>query len=393
MHNKVDIYNDPANPDNKYFDITVSYNPNGQFFQELTYESTQTIPVVNKASDYYCSVIRFNIPLNFLPVTIFPVIPNTNNLALSNTSTIKVGIMNFTTGISYELPLQYENPSPTTVKPLQNKPTQVVTPYYFVYSYYKMLNIINDGIQAVFDLFAAANPTDPRVINGVNPLPAPFFLYDPETSLIRLITFNTWIQPLQIPPTPKTGVFLYINLNGINFLDAFDYFSIRTSPANLNFYFVVQDRGNNGYPVNTYPALSDYIYQIQSYSTIGNWASIKKILLTTNTMPVVNENLPLINNANVDQSNSLSVLSDFLPQINTTSPTNPRENAIYYPTSQYRLIDMISDLPLRKIDVSVYWQDKDNNIYPVFISQFSSASIKLAFVKKSLYKGGLSLMK
>ena len=38
-------------------------------------------------------------------------------------------------------------------------------------------------------------------------------------------------------------------------------------------------------------------------------------------------------------------------------------------------------------------RDKDNNVYPVFISQFSSASIKLAFVKKSLYKGGMLLMK
>ncbi len=393
MHKKGDLYDDPANPDNKYFNITVSYDPNGPFFQPLIYSSTQTIQVLNKASDYYCSVIRYNIPLDFLPVTIFPVVANTNLLSLSNTSTIRIGIMNFTTGISYELPLQYENASTLFPKPLQNQTVQVVTPYYYIYSYYKMITLINNGLQAVFNLFAAANPADPRVVNGGNPLPAPFFTFDSETSLIKLITFNTWIQPLQLPPTPKTGVFIYINTEGINFLDAFTYFSIMTSPLNLNFFFVIENRGDNGYPTNTFPALPDYIYQTQSYSTIGNWQSIKKLLITTNTIPVVNENLPLIGNVNLDQSNSLSILSDFLPQINSTVLSNPRENAIYYPTSQYRLIDMISDLPLRKIDLAVYWQDKDNNVYPVFISQFSSASIKLAFVKKSLYKGGMLLMK
>lgn len=370
-------------PDNVYYNINIAYNPNGEFFQPATYTANKTIPILNNPSDYYCSVIRFNIPLDTLPVTIMPIIPNQLN---PNLSTLRIGIRNYNTGISYEEPIIYENPSTTMSAPVQNQPTQVITPYYYIYSYFKMINLINKALATAFASFAAANPADPRVIFMGNPLPPPFFIYDPDASLIRLITFRTWIATPEIPPIPKTSVYIYINTELITFLDAFTFFSERSSPSNLNFFFIVQDRGDNGYPVNTFPTPSDYIYSIQTYSTIGNWQSIKKLVITTASLPIVSESLPLIGNGNDDQTNYVNILSDFLPQINNASMTNPRENAIYYPTSQYRLVDLISGIPLKKIQVSVLWLDKDNNLYPVFISQFSSLTMKLAFVKKSLYK-------
>ncbi len=376
--------------DNKYFNIAVAYDPNGPFNQPLTYSSTQTIPVVNKSSDYYLTVLKFNIPLDFVPLLIFPVVPNTNDILLSNVSTLRIGIMNFDTGINYDVPLLYTNPSTTNIAPIQNKITQVITAYYYVYSHFRMIDFFNTALETAFSLFALGNPADPRVIAGF----VPFFTYDPNTTLVSLITHNSWIQPTQVPPTTKTGIFININTPARNFMDAFTFFNIRTTPNNSNFYFIVEDRGNNGYPTNTYPTPSEFLYQIQAYSTIGNWRSLKSILITTSTIPIVPESIPLVNNSNLDQSNTVSVIGDFLPQINNVSTSNPRESALYYPTSQYKLIDLISDLPLKKIEIAVFWQDKDNNIYPIFMSQSAASTIKLGFVKKSLYNSAtLTLMK
>lgn len=381
-------------PDNIYYNVNLTFDPNGPFFQPATYNANKTIAILNKSSDYYCSVIRFNIPLDYLPVTIMPIVPNTYvdpmNPGFPNLSTLSIGIRNYNTGISYEQPIIYSNPSGTSTAPIQDKPTQVITPYYYIYSYFKMIEFINTALAASFAAFAAANPADPRVTFGGNPVPAPYFVYDPVTSLIRLITFKTWINNPEIPPNPKTGVYIYINTELENFLDGFTFFSERSSPSNLNFFFVIKNRGDNGYPVNTYPAVPDYLYSIQTYSTIGNWQSIKKIIITSASLPIVAESLPLIGNTNDDQSNFINILSDFLPQINSTILSNPRENAIYFPSSQYRLIDMISDIPLKKIQLSILWEDKDNNLYPVYLSQFSSLSLKLAFVKKSLYKNSIN---
>jgi hypothetical protein len=83
-------------------------------------------------------------------------------------------------------------------------------------------------------------------------------------------------------------------------------------------------------------------------------------------------------------NSSLPIITDFIPNIN--SPGESRSIAYYNPTSQYRLIDMVSDTPLQKINLKIYWVDISNNIYPLYVSVAQQASIKLAFIRKSLYK-------
>ena len=57
----------------------------------------------------------------------------------------------------------------------------------------------------------------------------------------------------------------------------------------------------------------------------------------------------------------------------------------FLPTAQYRLIDLLSDEPIREIDIKVWWQDLDGNLTLVQLPWNSQINIKLAFVRKSLY--------
>ena len=89
---------------------------------------------------------------------------------------------------------------------------------------------------------------------------------------------------------------------------------------------------------------------------------------------------------------SYPILTDFVPNISAAAGES-RSIAYYVPTSQYRLVDLISTNPLQKIDIRIFWEDRDGNLYPLEISIFQQASLKLGFFKKSLYNSGSSLLK
>jgi hypothetical protein len=105
-------------------------------------------------------------------------------------------------------------------------------------------------------------------------------------------------------------------------------------------------------------------------------------------MPLKYEIAPGSNNTNNSNGviNSLNVITDFTPQIEYPSDSS---SVAYYAAqgyAGYRLVDITTNQPLYKIDIRVVWQDLANNIYDIIISPYSQANIKLAFVRKSLYK-------
>ena len=123
---------------------------------------------------------------------------------------------------------------------------------------------------------------------------------------------------------------------------------------------------------------------VQEYSILGsNWTSLRKIIIATNTIPNTNEYVPTKGNSGV--TNSFPILTDFTPNFSQVGGET-RSIAFYYPTSQYRLVDMISDQPLSKINIKIYWEDTAGNLYPLYISPSQQINLKLAFLRKSLYK-------
>lgn len=137
---------------------------------------------------------------------------------------------------------------------------------------------------------------------------------------------------------------------------------------------------------NTIPTNPPKYYKIeQSYSNITYIAAVKRIIITTNSIPINSEFLP--GKINDSLNPQFPVLSDYVPTIQKSEDI---KSVVYYiPTAQYRLIDMINSFPLYRININVYWLDIYNNIFPLSMPPFNQASIKIAFLKKSLYKIGL----
>jgi hypothetical protein len=369
---------------------------------------TRVIPLINKCSDYYASIVRFTIPLSLIPILIMPIIPGTDLFAPlpavpRNITPFIIGIrfggVTYTQNIAtnnfggagtatdYSPNIVYDPVELFDEPPIfqTNPTTQIISGLYnYMYYYDTLINIVNVALAAAYVIFAAANPAAPQAIAAV----APFFFFDPTTQLISLITHNSWATTTAqaFPDAPGTAR-VCMNLQLSTFLEGFKAIfipppAIPVNPQN-DMEIIVQNRGDNGYPTNTYPAISTFIFTRQDYPVVVSWSSLRKILITTNSIPIVTEAVPT-GDRETGSASSMPIISDFVPQF--AAAGDSRTVAYYAPDAQYRLADLMRDGPLTTIDLKIYWQDKDDNVYPLDIPYLNEASIKVGFFKKSLYK-------
>ncbi len=372
-------------PDNIYYNISIGTDP-AHNTARSSYEAYKTQPVLSKADDYYVSVVRFTIPLASLPLYIMPIETTVGNILQTP---MKIGIHDFVTNTDYSTKLQYQPDTSGvghSVPVVQNGSIYpIVTEFHHCYNYSTVVNMFNTALAAVFALFIADHPAYPKSAQ-----PCPFFVYDAETELISLIAHSSWAWgPNTLPLTggppnlgnPNTQV-IHINFASIKYLDSMQLkaYAIPDGGYALKIY----NNGSNSYPTNNFPAAPTYLRMIQESSGVYAWSSLQKILLTTKSIPIVGEQIQVSGDHNPDQVNALSVLSDFVPQ--GIQAGENRELAFYNPSAQYRLTDLCSSAPLNKISLQLFWQDKNNNVFPLYVQFGQVAEIKLAFLKKSLYK-------
>jgi hypothetical protein len=367
------------NADDIYLNVVINHDPTyGSFDSPAVYNSAKTTAVIDNPADYFCSIVRFTIPLQSIPIFIMPIVPNQGNPNLTPmVISISYHGSTFSTNVIY-------NPANPLQAPNQNQTTQIITPYYYVYSAQNLIDSINTAIKVVYAAFAAAfpGPIPPQVTSNF----APFFYFDATTQLITLITPSSWAI------TGADQALLIVNNYLLNYLPAFDMIDI----GNGNYAFNIQYRFNNAaaIPFGTTPTNPpDYIYMQQEFQAMAQWISLRKIVIASSTLPVRNEIVPVINPDGTQSDSSISypIFSDFVPAISTLGDV--RSVAYYVPTSQYRLVDLIGNSPIYNIDLKVSWEDKLGNLYPLYVSVFQQMSFKIAFLHKSLYKGTQTLQK
>lgn len=355
--------------DNVYLNIVINNTSNqGNAPTIARYESTKTEPILEKSSDYYCAVLRFTLPLESVPLFIMPVIPNSG---LTNTTPLIIGVNDGIADISTNLIYVPDNNLP---QPNQNDPNkQITSDYYYVYSYKVLIDMINTALNTVI---AAST-----IVVTENP----YFYYDPVTQLISLYVENVFT-------TGAASPVIYMNEQLQHYLDAFRFrFQGYNQPNGKDYIMNLSNPANNTgyvYPAGTPTNPPTYFIFTQEYSVIQYWNSLRKIFFTSNSIPITKEFEPGFSLINYNQNNVASsqpIITDFVPPLETAGQS--RAIAYFVPSSQYRLIDMQNDGPLYKIDIAVYWQDKDGNQYPLTIGVFHQIEIKLGFFRKELYKG------
>lgn len=353
--------------DNIYVNVSISptlLNPSAIEIP-AEYNVTKTIPILSKCDDYYLSVVRFSIPLNDIPLFIMPIVPNQPN---PNLTPLIIGIT--TGGLDYPQSIIYISETGVT-PPIQNQPTQVITLYYFVFEYQNLITAINTALALSFN--ASGLPGN-----------CPYFYLDSASEELNLVVDIATFAPTATPatPTPNPTATIFMNFLLQNYLSAYQVRFVGPSTIGKDYQFDLVRFGLDTTipPFVTTPPPTQKKFS-QEYTTLALWSSLSKILIVSNSIPINSEYTPT-NNSGI--SSTLPIISDFTPSVELAGQS--RSIAFYNPTSQYRLVDLKSSEALNTIDIKIYWQDLNQNIYPLLILQNQQASIKLAFVKKELYK-------
>ncbi len=399
--NLAPIVQKTSTEDHIYFNVSI--NNNSSVSVKIAQASIQrSVAIIDNPSDYYCSIIRFTVPLQQIPIFIFQ--DSLYSVTISN------GATDFQTILSYV-------PSYTPV----------LAPTYpesrFVYSYQQFLDSINNALSASFIASGLAGT-------------APYMIYNPETALISLVAPATFHNAGQTDENQTIKVWFNTNLWVFfsNFEKIFNGYVPQTWNTNgKNFNIIIKPNGTNNFsiPADHGGPLAG-LQMSQEFSSLYNWNILRNIVFTTNTIPIRSEGIPsvvnppwnnsitynvgdsvtynnnqfasLLNNNVGNQpdqsptfwqinqlsgvsSSSLPILTDF--QLLQDKGPEGRSYAQYFPSSEYRLVDLMGNRPLTEIDLQIQWQDRNLNLYPIYINPLDSADIKIMFRKKSI-KGSFS---
>jgi len=326
----------------QYYDVLQAYSgPNSQmrYFQQLSQ------PIIEHANEYYLSIDRFSIPMSNIPIFIFNPAANfyTVELVYNGTGSGPISV-------------QYIPPAlqPTTS-----------AYYYYVYSYNLFLLMINTALAASF-----------TALGGSISLPAgsiaPYFVIDDSTKIISLVAQSNFYDS-----TISTPIQIFMNTNLLSYMEGIPMSYNSALAGGRNILFNLFNTHNNviaASPSNFYKMDTEY-----GASTLINWNQAKGFIITTDSIPINPEYLPIVSGQNLLNTRPILANFDFV-----YSPSDTKGLvAQYILQSPYKTIDLVGRNQVNRIDTTVYWYDSSNNMYTIYLRPNEAMSIRLVFLKKN----------
>ena len=355
--------------------------------KELSFNQIRNTPYILNPSKYFFSVARFELQTSTLPVFIPKIDVNQVILPPATTGNINQTIyyMSFVyASVETTLPVFWERVEFATVNPVYAdfNGRQPQSSYYYSYTYQHFLNCINTCMSNI----VADMPNKPTS----NLLP-PEFIYDPETGKISLMADIAYynVGP-GFNPVSTPQVKIYMNAPLQRLLSSFEYIDygnpINNPTSNpLQYRLKVYQTFNN--VVQPYGSTRPHLIMTGEQLDVALWNPIKMISFNTSLIPI----RPTLNAPPNDlgndsfssfgnNSNLTTTITDFEIAF---SPNNTyKQTILYVPSGEYRLIDLVSDLPFYQLNVSVFWKDDAGNLIPLYLTGGSTANLKLLFRRK-----------
>jgi|HubBroStandDraft_1064217.scaffolds.fasta_scaffold21160_2 hypothetical protein len=333
--------------------------PNVSSFQANYYEE-RLQPFLSDPDKYELKIIKFSVPAEEIPIIIADMQIGSNpqitnwSIGYQNGNNFKTIFLPYVTDEAGKT----ANPSPILDNEYRHNS------YYWIYSYQHMIEIMNNGL-----ISAAGQTGSTGAISG----PLPYFLYDSATQLLSCIIPRGFTWQI-IVNTPLHNYLVGFNLqyNGTGLPNNNDF---AIDPYGYDTDYFPPSVGNTG-------QASPYIQIIQEFNSMIYWFSLKNIIFTSATLPITNETLS--SRYGQSSGNSSPVLIDFTPDLTLTS--TPRSILNYYDPGNDRWISMNHSIGLKKLQLSIFWQDILGFTYPIEIPYKQQLQIKLLFRKKLIYR-------
>jgi hypothetical protein len=338
--------------DNIYFNAVINPDPNQRLGTIAKFNQNLTIPLLLNPSEYYCTVVRFQLPINNIPLFKFPVDRNQNNPLVSK---LVLGISYLGTKypeyVNYIADNTYTAPTPGASAPYFSS-LQAGSNFYDVFSIRAMLNMFNVTLATAITAAGCGGTA--------------VYSYNEATQIISLTASQSLVT---------STATIFMNDAAFNFVNSFRMLFNTTPTVEDDYYHIF----------NPLPPLVSLSYTfVEDYSAMSLWFDLRKITLVSNSMPIAYESVPtLVDGQATGVTSAQAILTDFVVGLDNVSDVSTV--AVYNPSAQYRLIDCTGHTPLVNIDLAFFYTDKFGNTFPVTIDPSQTASVKLAFLRKSLY--------
>lgn len=351
--------------DHVYLNVTIQKESN-QTSSIASYTETRPSTIISTGSDYQLAVVRFTIPPGNIPMYIFQIEEG------SAQNDPDLGVMKFTLdfgGTPYTENVIFipDGNTPIPNPPSLNPPsfTQVDSEYYYVYTQRHLLTMFNIALADAFLALKTANPGAPQTT-------APFFKVDDQNKLILVheTSYNDAVNPILI----------YFNQDTERWFSGFYLFFDKIDDDRYaRFETFADPLFDNGYEefgvVPVTPPL--YLQHIQQYNNVSTWVSLNKIVFRTSLIPIRQEYIASSNTEGQD------IVEAILTDFDVSGWKGDRDEIMFFPQAPYRFIDILSQMPLRSFDISIFWEDLLGVLRPVKVFG-RSIDMKLAFIKKHL---------
>ncbi len=366
-----------------YYNAIITHNNNAPFGEPTPaiLNETRLDVILDNPSQYWGTISRFEISGCNIPLCIVPIQPNQAD--------INKTVWSFTLDFDGDSVQKYVEwiPSDSIVSVPQAPVGQFqnnTNSYYFCYDYYQIVDIFNNALLEAFtDLQTAVTPALDSSI-------APFFGYNAETGLFTLYTDMNSNPSYNQDDTDHINIFFNQYLE--NMLVGFQYNRQDVGDLiGLDNVFIIKNRTNNIVILTADVGVENaYLVQEQQFIGLDYINSLRNIIIQTN-MPISQEfSFPLnIGNQGGQsqlstQSNfSLGLLSDYL--IDTQQIAGGYcQKFVYNAEYPYRRFELLSNIPLKQINLSVLWVDQNQNMYPMYVSSGTSNSFKFMFTHKGV---------
>lgn len=371
----------------EYVDCELINNSNSLTPQPIIYSQLKTANIIDNCADYYLSIIKWssnsNLPVLIPSMRLSPSsIPQAYNGQTNYTVSIGVGT-NLTAAI-FTTPsiLLYTSQQPLSGQPSYNVLNQAENynnPYYYVYNVQSFLDDVNQTIETNFQLAQTANPI---ILALAKP---PLFVWDSPTNKIVCIVTNEFVTD----NTTADKAFLKFNNELFTLFNTFDYQQVDSDSYVFSFRNKYEsDSYNMTNPIDTSKTINANKFY-QSSSSVPLWSPVDSIVFSTTQIPVefsqtgvpVYLGQNVIQNSNAIQNNNC-ILTDFTVPMDTGLEYN-FSTIVYYPQSEYRLVDLLGNSPLTYLNLIVSWRDKVGLTHQMVLKNGQSAKIKILLRKKN----------
>lgn len=356
-------------PTHAYFDLDITNNDTtpSRIAPVLSFDEIRQNAILSNPSDYYLSIVRFQVNTVALPVVIPQVrlgqadpLETIYNIKISNA----LGTITGNKYLYYD-PQDLSVPTPTASRVLASDLSLYYDPFYWQQNYIDFIRMVNNALQSASSDYVANG----GVLPNTN---YPFMTWDSINQKATFYINAGWVGVINVAMNAPLYT-LFSSLPVVKITNNEYRISNQTQAQNTNRVTI------NTFSWNAVP---------QEYSTVSIWSPVKSIVFTSSLLPV-NASLsgdPVVFGVGSlklttgNNNNITGILTDF-------TADNYYATVQYTPSAEYRLFDLIQNSPLASVGLQAFWKDRFSNLIPLQLPSGCSASIKILFRRKSFNQG------